>query len=366
MQTEENTLAMRTGLTPEQRTADMQLTIDPGFVHHRLIQTVLPPEAIAVVDDRARALPSDMPDWMRRVRIDHLYMQMMLLFCERLPAPTLGDVLAGQSGTLFCSTVTLAAAPEVYERPRAVSKVITPGIDHPQVELHYSTSNIAADTTRSHLADGHDLAVVAKLRSHRDGVLIFEPLLMGSPWLSSKTGTDPFPGPEWYSHAFFENFIDDIDDFAAVRDVPTPSDFSVMRDISEAAFKQCLAEVLGDTARADWGGEMADHFAAHLRLGGRRTTAAFLLKGPANFAPMGLNHLGKNNDQIYRLAQTPAQLLVVQHCHEIQEPVRATLRAFAVQPGVGRRYCLIDGKDSLRLLIAYDKLDRARELSARP
>jgi len=29
-------------------------------------------------------------------------------------------------------------------------------------------------------------------------------------------------------------------------------------------------------------------------------TAAFLLKGPARFAPMGLNHLGKNNDQIVR------------------------------------------------------------------
>jgi hypothetical protein len=56
---------------------------------------------------------------------------------------------------------------------------------------------------------------------------------------------------------------------------------------------------------------------------------------------------------------------VVQHCHEIQEPVRASLRAFAVQPGAVRRYCVIDGKDSLRLLIAYDKLDRARELSVR-
>jgi len=209
------------------------------------------------------------------------------------------------------------------------------------------------------------LAVFAKLRTYRDGTLIFEPLLMGSPWLSSETDEDPFPGPEWYSHAFFENFIDDVDDFSAVRNVPAPSDFSVMRDISEAAFKQCLAEILGDTARPDWGGEMSDHFAAHLQLSGKRTTAAFLLKGPANFTPMGLNHLGKNNDQIYRLAQTPAGLLVVQHSHEIQEAVRATLRAFAVQPGAVRRYCLIDGKDSLRLLVAYDKLERARELSAK-
>jgi hypothetical protein len=356
---------MRVDLTPEQRTADMRLTIDPGFVHHRLIQTVIPPGGIAVLDRQIRDFPPDLPDHIRRLRIDHLYMQALLLFCEHLPALTLGDILARQKGLFFCSTVELAPAPEVYRQPRAVSRIVTAGVDHPLVELQYSTSNIAADTTRSQLADGGTIAVIAKLRMYRDRVLIFEPLLMGAPWLSSMTDVDPFPGPEWYGHAFFENFVDDVDDFSAVRNVPIPSDFSVMRNISERAFKQCLTEILGDSARSDWGGEMSDHFAAHLHLCGRRTTAAFLLKGPANFAPMGLDHLGKNNDQIYRLAQTPAGLLVVQHCHEIQEPVRATLRAFAVQPGAVRRYCLMDGKDSLRLLIAYDKLDRARELSAR-
>jgi hypothetical protein len=106
-----------------------------------------------------------------------------------------------------------------------------------------------------------------------------------------------------------------------------------MRQITGSAFKTCLAEILGDTTRADWGGEMSDHFAAHLHLCGKRTTAAFVLKGPGNgFSPMTLRNLGKNSDQIYRLAQEPAQLLVVQHCHDITAAVRETLRAFAVQP----------------------------------
>jgi hypothetical protein len=74
---------------------------------------------------------------------------------------------------------------------------------------------------------------------------------------------------------------------------------------------------------------------------------------------MSLNHLGKNNDQIYRLSQEPANVLFVQHCHDILPAVRATLRAFAVQPGKPRRYCLIDGRDSLRLLRAYGMLDKA-------
>jgi hypothetical protein len=75
------------------------------------------------------------------------------------------------------------------------------------------------------------------------------------------------------------------------------------------------------------------------------------------------NHLGKNNDQIYRLANEPAGLFVVQHCHEIGQAVRATLRAFSIQPGQQRLYCLIDGRDSLRILQAYGKVEQAISLS---
>lgn len=80
--------------------------------------------------------------------------------------------------------------------------------------------------------------------------------------------------------------------------------------------------------------------------------------------PALTDELGKNNDQIVRLSHEPASLLVVQHCHEILPAVRETLRAFAIQPGpLARRYCLMDGKDSLRLLTAYDLLDCALTLT---
>jgi hypothetical protein len=138
-----------------------------------------------------------------------------------------------------------------------------------------------------------------------------------------------------------------------------------MKAISEAAFKSCLAELLGDSVEKDWGGEQCDYYSAHLHLKGRRVAAAFLLKGPANFRPMGLNHLGKNNDQIVRLSHAPADILVVQHSHDILPPVRETLRAFAVQPSRPRRYCLIDGRDSLRLLDAYGLYERAQKMSKR-
>jgi hypothetical protein len=90
-----------------------------------------------------------------------------------------------------------------------------------------------------------------------------------------------------------------------------------MRHISEAAVKACFSRLLADAAAKDWGGETSDFFTAHLHLGGIRMTAAFLLKGPARFERMTLRHLGKNSDQIVRLADEPAEVLIVQHCHDI-------------------------------------------------
>jgi hypothetical protein len=356
---------LRISFTPEQRTADMEMSIDPGFVQFRKIETTIGKAGMRYVDEAIRNLP-DLPEWMRKTRIAHIYREAIVTFCAVVEIPTLSEVLAKNRGRMFCSTEELAPAPEVYREARAVSRIITPGVTEPHVELHYSTEHIIADTTRSELQKGDSLAVVAELHKFQGGKLIFYPLLIGAPWLVSKSDPPPFDGPEWYSWSFFENFIEDIDEFAAVTDIEPPADFAIMEKISEAAFKQCLTEILGDTAKVDWGGETSDHFTSHLRLKGKRITAAFLLKGPGSrFKPMTLNHLGKNNDQINRLAQEPAGLLVVQHCHEILPAVRGMLRAFAVQPGSARRYCLIDGRDSLRLLMAHGKLERALDLSSK-
>jgi hypothetical protein len=205
-------------------------------------------------------------------------------------------------------------------------------------------------------------SIIAELHSATAEKLVFHPLVMGGPWLRS-----PDPRWEdaaiWWGEEFYENAIEDFDEFSAIRQFPKPVSCEPMKDVSEHAFKQCLAEIVGGDAPTDWGGEISDFYTAHLRLAGKRVSGAFLLKGPARFAPMRLNNLGKNNDQIVRLSSEPADVLFVQHCHEITPPVRSTLRAFAVQPSRPRRYCLIDGRDSLWLLQAFGLFERAAALS---
>jgi hypothetical protein len=308
---------IRTELSTDQRIAELSMTIDPGFVNPRVIQTVLGQERMQWIDQAIAALPN-MPSWMLPTRIDHVYTSYLLAFCRAMDIHTLGSLLANGAGRLFCSTVTLAPNSDVYGCERSASQVILEGDYDLTVRLEYSTTNIHADTTRSQLANGGVMAVIALFHQKNGNTLIFHPLLMGSPWLSDGTDVAPFDGPEWHSFEYFEIFIEDIDEFSKVRTVPTPTDFSVMGQISESAFKHSLGDILGDNVTADWGGERSDHFSAHLHLQAKATTGGFLLKGPGGgFKPMTLDHLGKRNDQIYRLAQEPAQTLFVQHCHDI-------------------------------------------------
>jgi hypothetical protein len=352
---------LRANLTPEQRALPLEHTIDPGFVHRRAIETVIGPTGMKAIDDAIKSLPP-MPEWSLEARIDRIYTDVLLMFCEVVGVKTLSEVLAVERGQMFCSTEVFAPCEDVYEAKRTSSVIIPSGEASFGVRLEYSTSHISGDTLRMELNQGGTLSVVAMMNRREGNMLIFRPLVIGSPWLRSE---DPKWEEEimWWGRDFYEHYIEDFDEFARVRDIPEPESVEPMREVSEKAFKRCLGKLLHDPTVKDWGGETSDHFTAHLHLQGKRVTGAFLLKGPAKFAPMTLNYLGKNNDQIYRLSQEPAEVLIVQHAHEITSPVRATLRAFAVQPSRPRRYALFDGRDSLRLLLAYELYDEAVRLT---
>jgi len=58
--------------TSEERALDLELTIDPGFVHHRRIQTIIGQMGMNLIDEGISRLPS-LPEWQKKVGIDHIY-----------------------------------------------------------------------------------------------------------------------------------------------------------------------------------------------------------------------------------------------------------------------------------------------------
>jgi hypothetical protein len=164
----------------------------------------------------------------------------------------------------------------------------------------------------------------------------------------------------WHGGDFGEILPEDIEEFSRAREIKITDAVewqNTMSKISESHVKQSIGELLSEPTKKDWGGESDDHFSANTTVGGRRRTAAFLLKGPTNFREMTLEMCGKRADQIYRLAKTSAEVLVVQHAHLVGDAVRGTLRALTIVPGgKSRKYCVMDGQSTYRILKAYEKL----------
>ena len=163
----------------------------------------------------------------------------------------------------------------------------------------------------------------------------------------------------WHGEGYGEILPEDIDEFSNMQKIKTDTAeewMDIMRTLPEREVKEEFCRLLREPAKKDWGGESNDHFSNSVSIGGRRRTAAFLLKGPGSgFREMTLDMCGKRADQIHRLAQSDADVSVVQHAHLIGEVIRKTLRNYIVRPGGrGRKYCLIDGQSTYRILKAYD------------
>lgn len=150
--------------------------------------------------------------------------------------------------------------------------------------------------------------------------------------------------------------IDDIDSFSMVKNIEEiPEQYT---KIYETRFKAGVAKILRERDRfKDWGGEQSDLSSTKLVLDGKRRAAAFAFKGPGTTGKLTPRKMGKNGDQIQRLFRCPAEIFVVQYWCEIDDSVYEQMKLFAQLKSYFDNktiwYCVIDGDDSNRLMLAY-------------
>lgn len=224
------------------------------------------------------------------------------------------------------------------------------------VKFRFHHEHLTSNSSWSELSGQRRLLVLGAVTEITDTTIEAIPGMMADP-LVDLLEPHSLIGAQWRNR--LEIHAEQIDNFALIRDVPPPAskkELDVLRNIPEQEVKQAIAEIINEqNIPKDWGGEKSDLFSSWVSIDGIRTSTAFAFKGPAKFHPMTMADLGKNGDQINRLYSEPAELLVLQHCHEITAPVRDTMRAFAQRMDDLRLFCLINGYDTLRLLKAYGK-----------
>ena len=278
----------------------------------------------------------------------HLLVTLLLDRCEAVSAPTLLKALTlGKPVHLFRSTERLAPCPEIYNEPR-VRHPVELDLDFGRpVVVAYHTSHIVSDTGRMVLSkgerEGYVNSIIGLLHDKPDRFEI-EPLVIGRPWLDHWRNGEDSGRLMWFSDSFGEILPEDIDQLSRMSKVEAESAeewMDAMRSLPEAKVKEAFASLFSEPTKKDWGGESDDHFSANISVRGQRRTAAFLLKGPAQFREMTLDMCGTRADQIHRMVDSDADISVVQHAHLIGAVVRRTLRALTVRPGCSqRKYCL--------------------------
>ncbi len=332
--------------------------IDMGFINRRLCLTALPQALRYEFISKSR----DDSNHLDRLWNDHFLVTLLLDVCDASHAPTLLEALQmGHPRCVFRSTERLAPCPEIYSADR-VSHDVLLDIDFGKpVRISYHTKHLVSDTGKMTLSEGAPEGYVESMVGilhDRPKQFTIEPLVIGAPWLEHPRNQD---GSElvWFGRDFGELLPEDIEQFSKLADIKVGSPdewMSVMKNLPEEDVKKAFAALLGEPFKKDWGGESNDHFSSNVTVAGRRRTAAFMFKGPAVFREMTMDMCGKRADQIYRLTNSGADISIVQHAHLIGEAVRATLRSLTVYPGRPRKYCLIDGQATYRILKAYGSI----------
>jgi len=150
--------------------------------------------------------------------------------------------------------------------------------------------------------------------------------------------------------------VDDIDNFSAVKKIGSKDNVEML----ETPFKNSVAAILGEKGQfKDWGGESRDLSTTRLKINGKRRIAAFAFKGPGKKGRLTPGKMGKNGDQIQRLARCDAEVFIVQYWAEIDDAVIEQLKALVTLKSYLEDeklwWGIMDGNDSARLIAAYPK-----------
>lgn len=259
-----------------------------------------------------------------------------------------GRVFASTWATFTFRGLTTAVLAEQAGKPRRQATLSGKLFVGEDVEAHgpLLTDHVYSSSSVRYLSGRKRAYVAGYFDFSRSGYVEISPVIIGEFISEFADGVFKWRWPK--DSRVHCSEIDAFKQSSSVR-APTPKQLMRLQDISEKEVKKAFAEILGEPfVPKDWGGEKSDLYSSRVTIDGDRISTAFLLKGPALFRPMYPADLGKRGDQLVRLFDEPADLLILQHCHKVETSVIRQMEA--LQPNNPRMYCVIDGADTYRIL----------------
>ncbi len=279
-----------------------------------------------------------------RIFNQHLLVTYTMDACLDREVKTLGEVLCDPvPGQLFSSIETMAGTPEVSDRDNGRARLVLPFPFEKDVFITFYDANFLSRVERDAMAEGARMALICQVDLVKDDFIQADPLVMGTPSFDHFRNQEVDLALAPYVEEWFETLPGDIDEFAdgaAGGEAAAAEWREALESLGACGVGAGLREITGEVAPPGDIAPSDDLIFAELHLSGTPITTAILTAG-VEVAAMSA---------AARVAATPARLLMVQHCGAIDEPVRETLRAFAVAPHAPRRFCVVDGADTYRIL----------------
>ncbi len=152
--------------------------------------------------------------------------------------------------------------------------------------------------------------------------------------------------------------IDDVDQFKRVQKLNAKNQ-KPLSPLPESRFKRALQRLFKDHGEhKDHGGEISDFHTNDFRMGGKRFSAVFALKGPGVGVKMVTpGKWGKQGNQIQRLVSAPARVFLLQSELQIDQYSISQLKSLTEHKANQEKrklfYGYIGPDDSTRLRRAY-------------
>lgn len=335
--------------------------LEAWFLHEKLIMSLLPERELA---DLRQRLPDPGHPCAGTMRTE-LFERALTAYLERTTVASLaeafprGEVHVGQLVWLdqpisFKGVSVALEAVGRGARGTATFSAVLATDKRISVQGEYSASRLTSSTAVDVLTGTKRQFLLGYVEDITAGEVELRPIVIARRRLHPAPEIPIYyaDDPSWVSPAA-------VDQFAGV-DFRLPLvrvDLDVLRGVPEMKVKTAFARIFAEPeVPVDWGGEQFDLWTAKVSVEGRPLRAAIAFKGPAAFKPMTIATLGKNGDQIDRLAQTAADLMIVQHCHAITPPVVNMLKAYANNPRNPKRYMTIDGYDTIKILRHFGEI----------
>jgi len=344
-------------LTPEERALDPYLHVDPCYVNVS--------KCLRVFGGRFREYYMQTsvkePTPMAQIFNNHLLVTYACDAARDRRVVSLAEALAEpRAGALFCSTEIVEGSSSARQRGQvARNRLRLPWPERRAVFIEYETYNCLSEGELRRMSEEQRLSMLCQIDIVKDHEIVAAPLFLGTETFDHFRNDEAALALTNHAECWFECLPFDLGGLAAGATV-APVDETIWR----AALGQHAPQVVDETlvgllrtapppeTREDW----VDITFAETTLAGRPVGITLLrLDHPAD-ETLDAAALFDAGNALVRLVQTPADVLVVQHAGRLDADVRAALREVAVPPHQPRRYCLVDGGDTYRILKAAGAL----------